>query len=512
MSRAIVIGAGHNGLVVGALLARAGRAVTIVEQRGEVGGLCAPRALHPGYTVPGVLHDTTGVRRAVTDALGLSRFGLSFESEPPSVLAAHSEHRGVVLHAEAKRSRDELERLRAGDGDGYLAWRGFLARIRGFAAGVLSRKPPLMKPDSLAELLSLARTAIGLRRLGKPDMLELMRVAPMCAADWLQESFRDPLPAAALAAPAAIGACLGPWSAGTAANLLLYECVRGPEVKGGPAALVRALHEAFQAARGEILLESRVTQIRLERGAVAGVELEGGRFLEAPLVVASCDPKSALLGLLEPGSLPLDVEEQVVSLRARGTTAKLELALDGRIEFRGREGERHARAVVADHLDDIERAFDAAKYRQCSQRPHLEVSVPSVDDPSLAPTGKDVVSILAHAAPHDIEGGWSAAARERFAGAVVDALERVAPGTRAKIVARELLTPADLEQRYGLSGGHIHHGEHALDQLLFMRPTQKLARYATPIAGLYLGGSGSHPGGGVTCQPGALAAAAILES
>jgi phytoene dehydrogenase-like protein len=511
MSRAIVIGAGHNGLVAGLFLARAARQVTIVEQRDTVGGLCAASEIHPGYTVPGLLHDTTGVRRDVVDSLGLSRFGLEFESEAPSVLAAHSGHKGVVLHAEAKRSRDELERLHTGDGDGYIAWRDFMSRISAFVAGVLSQKPPVMKPDSIAEFWNLGKTGLGLRRLGKPDMLELMRVAPMCAADWLQEYFSDPLPAAALAGPAAIGASLGPWSAGTSASLLLYESVRGAEVKGGPAALTEALRKAFEAAGGKIALESKVVRVRLERGAVCGVELDGGAFVEAPQVTATCDPKRALLDLVEPGTLPLDVEEQVASVRVRGTTAKVNLALDGQISFRDREGERHARAVVSDQLDDIERAFDAAKYRTCSERPHLEVSVPSVNDPSLAPEGKDVVSILAHAAPYDVEGGWSAEATERFGDAVIDALEAVAPGTRAQIIAREVLSPADLEARYGLTGGHIHHGEHALDQLLFMRPTPKLARYQTPIEGLYLGGSGSHPSGGVTCQPGALAAEAILK-
>ena len=511
MSRAIIIGAGHNGLVAGLLLARAGRTVTIVERRGEIGGLCAASEFHPGYTVPGLLHDTTGVRRDVVDALGLSRFGLTFESEAPSVLAAHSDHKGVVLHAEAKRSRDELEALHGGDGDGYIEWRGFLSRIGAFVSGVLSQKPPVMKPDSIAEFWNLGKTGIGLRRLGKPDMLELMRVAPMCAADWLQEYFGDPLPAAALAAPAAIGASLGPWSAGTAASLLLYESVRGAEVKGGPAALTQSLREAFEAAGGEIALDSKVARLALEHGTVSGVELEGGRFVEAPLVVATCDPKHALLDLVEPGTLPLDVEEQIASVRVRGTTAKVNLALDGQISFRDREGERHARAVVADQLDDIERAFDAAKYRACSQRPHLEVSVPSVNDASLAPANTDVVSILAHAAPHNLEGGWTSEANTRFGDAVVEVLESVAPGTRAKIVAREVLSPADLKDRYGLTGGHIHHGEHALDQLLFMRPTPKLARYKTPIEGLYLGGSGSHPSGGVTCQPGALVAEAILK-
>jgi phytoene dehydrogenase-like protein len=333
----------------------------------------------------------------------------------------------------------------------------------------------------------------------------------MCAADWLQEYFSDPLIPAALAGPAVAGAFLGPRAAGSAASLLLYECVRGPEPRGGPAALTESLRKAFEAAGGQIRLEAAVARILVDRGAVSGVGFVDGLTLEASVVVATCDPKRALLDLIEPGVLPLAVEEQIGAVRMRGTTAKVNLALDGRLFFRGRQGERHARAFVADDLDSIERAFDAAKYRACSERPHLDVSVPSARDARLAPDGKDVVSILAHCAPHDLEGGWSEEASARFADAVVEVLEGVAPGTKNRIVAREVLSPADIEARYGLTGGHIHHGEHALDQLLFMRPASALARYRTPIAGLYLGGSGSHPGGGVTCRPGALAAQAVLE-
>jgi len=511
MSGAIVIGAGHNGLVAALRLARAGRKVTIVERRSDVGGLCAATGLHPGYRVPGLLHDTTGVRRDVVAALGLSRFGLEFEPEAPSVLAAHSEHRGAVLHADGGRSRDELEAVHQGDGDSYVQWRGFLSRVRGFISGVLNRRPPPLRPRSLPELWSLGRTGLALRSLGNPDMLELLRVAPICVADWLQEQFKDPLLPAALAGPAQTGAFLGPRAAGSAAGLLLYECVRGPEVRGGPAALVASLRKAFEAAGGQIRLEAEVARILIDGRAVSGVRFADGQSLEARVVVAACDPKRALLDLIEPGVLPLRVEEQIGAVRMRGTTAKVNLALDGRLTFRGRQGERHARAFVADDLDEIERAFDAAKYRACSERPHLDVSVPSVGDASLAPEGKDVVSILAHCAPHDLEGGWSDEASARFADAVIEALERVAPGTKQRIVAREVLSPADIEARYGLTGGQIQHGEHALDQLLFMRPAPALARYKTPIEGLYLGGSGSHPGGGVTCQPGALAAQTILE-
>jgi phytoene dehydrogenase-like protein len=512
MSDAIVIGGGHNGLTAALSLQRTGRKVTLLERRGRLGGLCAASEIHPGYVVPGLLHDTTGVRRRVAASLGLGRFGLDFEAAPPSVLAAHSEHRGVVLHADPARSRDELEALHRGDGEAYAGWRGFLSRVRGFVARVLDREPPALRPRSLAEFWSVGSTGFALRRLGKADMVELLRVAPMCASDWLGESFGAPLVRAGLAGPSLAGAFLGPRAPGSAAGLLLYECVRGPEVRGGPAALVEALRKAFEAAGGEIRLEAEVDRILVEGGAVVGVHCRDGSALPARVVIATCDPRRALLGLLEPGLLPLALEEQVGALRMRGTTAKVNLALDGRIAFRDRPGERHARALVADDLDEIERAFDAAKYRRCSERPHLDVCVPSVADPSLAPEGKDVVSILAHCAPRDLAGGWSPEARDRFGDAVVNALERAAPGAKQRIAAREVLAPAEIEERYGLTGGHVHHGEHALDQLLFMRPVPALARYATPIAGLYLGGSGSHPGGGVTCQPGALAAAAALRA
>src|SRR5262249_31104618 len=215
VSDAIVVGAGHNGLVAALLLARAGRGVTVVERRGDVGGLCAPAVLHPGYTVPGLLHDTTSVRRDLVAELGLARFGLDFEPEAPAVLAAHSAHRGVVLHPDPARPRAEREALHPRDGDAYARWRGFLTRIRGLVSGVLDRRPPRLRPRSLPEFWGLGRIGLGLKRLGNADMLELMRVTPMCVADWLQETFGDPLLPAALAAPALTGAFLGPRAAGS---------------------------------------------------------------------------------------------------------------------------------------------------------------------------------------------------------------------------------------------------------------------------------------------------------
>jgi phytoene dehydrogenase-like protein len=246
---------------------------------------------------------------------------------------------------------------------------------------------------------------------------------------------------------------------------------------------------------------------------VAGVTLANGETIDAPVVLSSADPKRTMLTLLAPGSLPLKIEEEFLRVRSRGTAAKVHLALSGPLALRGSDGRLdEAIRIGGGHVDDLERAFDAIKYRQLSSRPHLEIRVPTVADPSLAPAGHHVVSILASFAPLDLEGGWTDAARERLGDAVLAVLEEHAPGVRERIVAREILTPADLETRFALSGGHLHHGEIALDQLLVMRPSPSAARYRTSVPGLYLGGSGSHPGGGVRPTAGLLAAEAVLAS
>jgi phytoene dehydrogenase-like protein len=331
----------------------------------------------------------------------------------------------------------------------------------------------------------------------------------MCVADYLDELFETPLLVAGLAAPAVIGTWAGPWSAGTNTNLLLAEAAPGRRLAGGPAALVAALERAARAAGAEIRTSSEVVRLRVESGRTAGVTLASGERLDAATVIATCDPKRAFLELIAPGTLPIRIEEEYRRIRARGTAAKVHLALSGPLELAARPGQafEHIR-IGGSHVDDLERAFDAIKYREVSPHPHLEIRVPSVADPGLAPAGHHVVSILASYAPHDVAGGWTAKRRADFLESVLATLERHAPDVRRLIVAQELLTPADLEARYALTGGQLHHGEPALDQLLVMRPTPSAARYATSVPGLYLGGSGSHGGGGVTFVPGLLAAAA----
>jgi phytoene dehydrogenase-like protein len=260
----------------------------------------------------------------------------------------------------------------------------------------------------------------------------------------------------------------------------------------------------------EIRTGAEVRSLVIEHGAATGVVLASGETIKAGRIAAACDPRTLFLELIPRATLPLRLEQRMSVIRARGTTAKVHLALSRRLEFASRPGARIERARTSGSLDDLERAFDAVKYRRMSEHPLLDIYVPTVTRPDLAPGEGEVVSILAHFAPHDLAEGWTPAARERLGDAVVAELSKVAPGVASAVVGREVLTPGDIALRYRVSGGHIHHVEHALDQMV-IRPTLDTMRYATPVPNLFLCGSGSHPGGGLSGAPGALGAAAILQ-
>jgi phytoene dehydrogenase-like protein len=498
---AIVVGAGPNGLAAAARLAKAGRKVVVLERAEAPGGSSAKYEFHPGYAVPGLLHDEGLVPRAVASRLGLN---LAFRKAPATYIA-EADGPGILL------PDDPANRLSKHDAAGYQDLRAFLGRITPLLSAVLAEAPPSLSPGSAGDFWQLARRGLALWKVSRKDLLELARVAPMCVADYLNERFESPLLVEALAAPAVASTWSGPWSAGTMTNFLLRECSGGEAIEGGPPALIAALLTAASGA--EVRTGAEVARIRLDRGRVAGVTLSSGEAIDAPVVLSSADPKRTMLKLLAPGALPFKIEEEFRNVRARGSAAKLHLALSGPLELGGNDGRLdEAIRIGGGHVDELERAFDAIKYRRFSERPHLEIRVPTVADPSLAPSGHHVVSILASFAPYGLEGGWTEEARERLGNAVIAVLERHAPDVRQRIVAAEVLTPADLETRFALTGGQLHHGELALDQLLVMRPSPSAARYRTSVPGLFLGGSGSHPGGGVRPTAGLLAAEAVLVS
>jgi len=503
----IVIGAGPNGLAAAARLAKAGRKVVVIERAAQPGGLSAKREFHPGYAVPGILHDDALTTKKVAQRLDLETHGLRFR-EKPATFIAEKGGPGLLLDADASKASAAIAERSRHDADQFTLYRSFLSRIAPAIQAVLADAPPPLSPHGLGEFLDLARRGLVALKLKRHDILELARVAPMCVADFLNEKFQTPALVEALAAPAVASTFSGPWSAGTNTNLLLRECAGGEAIEGGPAALVEALLSAAAAAGAELRLDTDVTGIVVRKGAVKGVKLASGDEIESAVVLSSVDPKKTMLSLVAPGTLPITIEDQYRRIRCRGTAAKLHLALSGPLEIGG--ARRELAQIGGGHVDDLERAFDAIKYRGFSPRPHLEVRVPTVADPSLAPAGHEVVSVLASYALFALEGGWTSEAKSAFAEAVIARLEEQAPNVRGRIVASELLTPADLESEFALTGGQLHHGELALDQLLVMRPSPSAARYATSVPGLYLGGAGSHPGGGVRPTAGLLAAEAVL--
>ncbi len=505
----IIIGAGHNGLTAATLLAKAGRQVVVLERRDRVGGLASADEFHPGYQTAGVLHETSAVRRSVVDQLELRKFGLEILQEPAPVLLPEKDGPGYLHWRDPGRAADEIASRSPSDAESYRVYRGFLKRLRPVVRRVFDEFPPDTQGQQLADLWNLGKKALSLRLLGRADMMEVLRIGPMCVADWVAEWFETEILRAAVAGPAVMHDMTGPWSPGTNLNLILAETLGTMAIKGGPAALVQALEKAANASGVEIRTDARVTRLNLQDGAVTGVSLANGEVLDGNQVAAACDPKHLFLKLVPPQLLSMEFERNVQHIRARGTTAKINLALDRYPEFPGRPDLQATFLRTGTSIDDLERAFDPVKYREFALEPMLDIYVPTLEAPQLAPTGHHVFSIQAHWIPYELEGGWTDEARDRLLDSVLDTLDSYSPQLRQSIVAAQVQSPVDLERIYGVTGGHLFHGEHATDQLI-LRPTPECARYTTPFKGLFLCGSGSHPGGGTTCAPGALATQAML--
>jgi phytoene dehydrogenase-like protein len=504
----IVVGGGTNGLVAAATLARAGAAVTLLERGEHLGGLAAGEEFHPGFKTSGILHDGGAFAREVAEALDLARQGLAWRASPPR-LAAEAGGKGILLEADPRRAAPEIAARSTRDAEAHASLQEFLSRIEPVVRRLFREDLPPLEPRTRGDFFELLQTGIRLRRIGEADLLQLLRAGPMCAEDWLADRFESPLLRAALAVPALEATWLAPSSAGSALLMIARACTREREATGGPAQIARALESAVRAAGVRVRTGTRAMRILVRDGAARGVVLEGGEELAAERVLTTLDPRRSM-DLLERGEVPVELEAAVRPWRARGTSAKLHLALDGPLELPGRAGERIEHWTTGSDPAELDREFAPIKYGGMSERPWLDVRVPSYADPSLAPAGAHVASILAHWIPYELAGGWTSEQKSELERRVLGVLEEHAPGTRARIRACETLTPADLAARYSLTGGHLHHGESSLDQLLFQRPAPQLAHHATPIHGLYLGGGGTHPGGGITGVPGWLAAKRML--
>lgn len=505
----IVIGGGHNGLTAAIALAKKNKKVVVLEKRPILGGIAAGEEFHPGYSTTGLLHDTSGVRPQLIKELNLEKFGLKTKKSRANISILSKDGKCIQLSSDVSTACTAIAKFSQKDADAYKEYRAFIDTISPFIKGLLDELPPDLTHLGGKQLWALARKGLSLKRLGKKTMMEFLKVAPMSVADFLNEKFETNFLKAGIAGPAIYGSYTGPWSSYTTLNLLMWECTANESVIGGPQALISALDKAAKDAGVVIRTNAQVDKITLdENRKVTGVKLVTGEEILAPIVASSSTPQVTFYELLMPNHISYSLEHAIKHYRSRGTTAKVNLALNTSVNFNGISGVEFAR--TGNSFDEMERAFDPVKYRKFSDEPVLDIHVPSVENSSLAPAGHAVVSIVVHFAPHHFDEGWSEKTKERLLSNVINTLTRYVPDIASSMVASEVLSPVDLEKRYSLTNGHIFHGEHAVDQLI-TRPIPSCARYATPIDGLYLCGSGSHPGGGITCMPGYLGAKMILE-
>lgn len=510
----IVIGAGHNGLVTAVYLAKAGLKVIVLEAAERPGGAAVTREFAPGFKTSGVAHLLHAFHPRIAADLGLK-----LVSAAPRIgtTALAPDGARFDLTSDAAETAASIARLSPADGAAFGPVMQRLTRLAGALGRYLRQTPPSPSPaaNDLGANLALGLFALELRLLGKKDFLELTRILTMNVADLGQDFFESDLVKGLLAFDATLGLFLGPRSPNTVFSLLFRLVGFGKHGMGGlhlPAGgmgtLADALADAARRNGAIIRTEARVERILVEKDAATGVVLTSGEEIRAPIVASSADPQRSLLKLLEPGLLDVQFAQRIRHLRMNGCVAKLHLALDGLPEaWSGAAG----RIVMAPAIDHVERAFDVAKYGGVSERPALEVVIPTLTDPSLAPPGKHVASILAQYAPYRLRETTNDAARSQILERSLLLLGQAAPDLPRRVIAAETLTPQDLEAQYGLTGGQWHHGEVTLDQMFFLRPAPRYQQYRMPVPGLWLCGAGAHPGGHVSGLPGANAAREILK-
>ncbi len=506
----VIIGAGHNGLAAATLLAGKGKKVLVLEKQEMVGGLAGQHEFHPGYKSNGLLQDTSGIRSKVIKKLKLQKYGLKVSAQPPAVTLLSRDDQAITLFPDAQQTYDSIAKYSSQDAQAYLQYHQFKTKIRGFITGLLDQKQPDLTNIGPSQYWQLFKQGWALNRLGKKTMMEFLKVAPMSVADFLNGYFETEFLKSGMALPALLGSFTGPWSSYTTLNLLLWESTAQQSVVGGPVKLVDALQQASQESGVEIQCSAEVEQILLNgSGEVQGVKLRSGDDIPTSRVIASCSPKETFLRLLSGNQIGPTLDYQISKLRSRGTTAKINLALNQKIKWKvALEGPVEF-VRTATSLDEMEKAFDAIKYRGLSHTLPLDIHIPTVINTDIAPEGHEVVSILAQFTPYDLDGGWTPAAKDQLVQNVVKTLSQYTVDLESSVVATQVLTPLDIEQQFNIAGGHIFHLEHAIDQLIG-RPVPSCAQYETPISGLYLGGSGSHPGGGLTCIPGMLASQRVF--
>jgi len=516
---AVVIGGGHNGLVNAAYLARAGKKVLVLERRHLLGGAAVSEQVFPGFTFSVFSYVVSLLRPEIIRDLELPRHGMQILPLESSVTPLPNGDYFATWN-DADLTRRELYRHSAMDADAFSEFGRLMHQMARAVKPFLGMIPP--DPTSLApgDLKGLLKLGGHLRSMGAERFHALFKLMTMSSADYLDEWFEFGALKATKAASGIIGTFMGPRSPGSAYVLLHHYMgeIDGAFrawgfCKGGTGTISNAIAAAARAAGATLRTEAAVKQVLVRNGRASGVVLASGEEILAPIVVSGLDARRTFLDLVESRELPGELLEQVRRFRFRGSSGKVNLALSELPDFSCMPGVgAHHRGAfsISPSVDYLERAYDDAKYGEFSRRPYMDIVFPSMIDPGMAPPGRHVASIFVQYVPYHINGGWTDAKREAFGDAVVDTLAEYAPNLKGVILHRQVLTPADIEEKTGLSEGNIFQGELALQQLFFLRPAARWASYRTPIHGYYQCGSSTHPGGGVMGAPGRLAAQRIL--
>jgi phytoene dehydrogenase-like protein len=516
---AIVIGGGHNGLVHAAYLARAGRRVLVLERRHVLGGAAVTEEVFPGFRFSVCSYVVSLLRPQIIRELDLPRHG--FEVLPlDGTFTPMPNNNHLWRVNDHGRTRREILRHSRLDAEAYDEYGKAMVDIARFVKPLIDVRAPDPLSFNPRDMRELVRTGRRFQGLSSESRYRLVQLMTMSAADFLDQWFETDVLKATMSASGIIGTFLGVRSPGTAYVLLHHYMgeIDGAFrswgfAKGGTGAISNAIAGAAREAGVEIRVSAAVQRILTNGGRATGVVLDNGDEIESTIVSSSVDPRLTFLKFLDSRQLPDEFVDEVRRYKFRGSSGKVNLALDALPDFTCLPGAGpHLRGAISisPSVDYMERAYDEAKYGRYSRRPYVDIVIPSVTDPSIAPPGKHVLSCFVQYAPYALKEGTWDEQREQFGDTVIDTLSEYAPNLRNLILHRQVVTPFDLEREWGLTEGNIFHGELALEQLLFLRPVPGWAQYRTPIKNLFMCGSGAHPGGGIMGAPGRNAAREIL--
>jgi phytoene dehydrogenase-like protein len=517
----IIVGAGHNGLVTAAYLAKAGRKVLVLEARELVGGCSVTEEVWPGYRVSTAAYLSSLLQEKVVRELELARYGYTVDAKDPAFFSPFPDGRHLFMWQDRKKTLDEIAKFSKRDAEVYPKYEEQLEKLAIVAEALLLTTPPPFPPRAV-DLPHYLRLIGTMKGLSSREIVALIKIFTQSAAEYLDEWFESEQLKVTLATDGVIGANGGPRSPGTA-YILLHHCMGGVNghrglwgfVRGGMGAISNAIADSARARGATIRVNAPVEKILVRDDRARGVVLAGGEEIEAKVVASNLDPRRTFLKLMDPADLDPGFLDGIRKFRSEGTSLKMNLALSGLPDFKalpGTPGPQHRATMhICPSVEYIERAWDDAKYGRPSQSPLIEMTIPTMYDPSLAPPGRHIMGIFLQYAPYTLRATTWDEQREPYTERILDVIEQYCPNIRSIIVERQTLTPLDLERRFGLTGGNIFHGEMSLDQMFVMRPVAGYARYRTPVKGLYICGSGAHPGGGVMGAPGHNCAREIIR-